>query len=71
MPRGAFQAPAEPPAAAGLLVADRDGALAQAPAEEALRRLAAVAVEVGASEAATKERLDRLRCQRVGHARSH
>ena len=62
-------APAEVAPAGGLLVAHGDRAFGEARLDEELRRLAAVAVEVRASEAAPEQRFDGLRGQRVGHER--
>ena len=62
--------PAEPPAAAGLLVGHGHGSLGPGAVQQSLGRLAALLVQVRPPEPPRQERLDDLRFQRVGHTRS-
>ena len=64
-PRRRGPAPAEAAAALRLLVAGGDGALVEARVEQRLGRLAALAVEIRAAEAAAQKRLDDLGRERV------
>src|SRR5207248_5439247 len=60
-------APAEPPAAGGLMLGDGDGTFRVVRAEERLRRLGLCCVAIHPPEAAEKEWLDEFRRQRVAH----